>query len=211
MNSQDLRLKPTMIPDVLNTIAPNSNNCLALVRLLWQGEIACVEFKLESAKDGESQAAALDFKRGDRVVVEVGHGQQVASFVSWSRVMAAPTGRLWGKMKPEDELRFGYLEQFAIQALEKYNARLTDEEQEYQLLGVEPLLDGATLNMQFLHSGVPQHYCSMVLELFGQEAESSEFSKKVANGCGPNCGQERSSGSCSTCKNCKTCSVLKSR
>ncbi len=177
----------------------------ALVRTGWHGELVCVEIAPSESGFGESELFSLDqIKRGNRVVVELGSGQQVAEFITFSRSNQSVVGRLVRRMEPQDEVRFGYLERFAQQAMDRYNAQLADDEQDCLLLAVEPQLDGVTLLLHFIHAGVPASNTALVLKLYDEETRTSEFFQKVEKGCGPNCGTSSAKGGCSTCKSCTT-------
>lgn len=142
--------------------------------------------------------------RRQRVVIELGNGEQVAEFLGISRLSKPVQGQLLRLTSPQDELRYGYLKKFAQSALNRWNESVCIEGDENRIIACEPVLDGVTILCQFL---TPLEGASTIFEkisaLYFEEAMGSDFVRKVAEGCGPNCGTAEVTG----CGNCSSCQL----
>lgn len=158
-------------------------------------------------------AIGNEFRRGQRVIVDYGRGEEVGHVVGTESTGEA-TGFLVRPMAVEDELLDGHLREIAESSLEKSIQWLEDAQANETLLEIEPMLDCQTVFFHFLAPPTSPQIVDELLKIYSDELDTNSFVERVRKGCGPTCGQPNSDsrGCGSNCSTCKVkCSIPKSK
>ena len=186
----------------------SSSAAQALVRVGLHGQIG--RFQLTTS---------VTLNRRDRVVCRTARGLEVGTVVqpsSSGQASQGPTdGRILRKLRPEDELLWGHLQQLSHEAHQECVQWLHAQARPTSLLDVEPLLDGKTLYFHFLEPvrAETQEFVDHLVDIYERQVAESEFGQLLEQGCGPGCGTEQAVNGCSTqgggCAVCKVASHCK--
>ena len=150
-------------------------------------------------------AESLPFRRGDRVVcrttrgLETGHVLAVDRQQNWD--LAQADGQVLRRISDQDEMLIQRLQRNRKRALEACTAELAKRQIQATLIDAEHLFDGQSLYFYFLGDVSPEleTLTSELAETYDAKVRFSQFSEKLANGCGPGCGTRDCGSACSTC------------
>ncbi len=187
--------------------SPNSNDgdgTAFLVRVGLHGQVG----RFQAIEEGR-------LRRQDRVVcrtlrgLEVGHVLQPTQF-SVDNANSFD-GRILRRMRAEDELLWGHLQQLAEQTHQACREWFAQSPSDSVLLDVEPLLDGRTLYFHFLSevSDDVQHHLDRLVQTYEEQVRNSQFARLLEHGCGPGCGTSKAKNACVGCAVCKVASACK--
>ncbi len=155
-------------------------------------------------------AEPMQLRRNERMFCRTARGLELGRVLAPIRgERKSGDGKVLRKMRPEDELLWGHLQELAAAALSRCQAWLDEHATGEVLLQVEPLMDGRTLYFHFLSevSATTQQQIDKLAAFYEQEVQASDFAKLLEKGCGPGCGTEAAENGCGASGGCAVCKV----
>lgn len=184
-------------------LSPASLQTAVLARVGTHGQVG--KFRI-------SEPVAL--ARRDRVVCRTMRGLEVGEVLGSSAgsSLEEADGRILRKMRPEDELLWGHLQELGQAAHRSCDAWLKHHHASAILIDVEPLLDGRTLYFHFLSEvdNTVQSCLDELVTLYEKQVQESKFAKLLEHGCGPGCGTSEAKNGCGSRGGCAVCKVASS-
>lgn len=182
---------------------PSSLETTVLTRVGMHGQVG--RFRL---------AEPIALKRRERVVCRTVRGLEVGEVLahSASDSLEEADGRILRKMRPEDELLWGHLQELGQAAHQACDEQLKHLSASAVLIDVEPLLDGRTLYFHFLSEvdNEIQSCLDDLVALYEKQVQESKFAQLLEHGCGPGCGTSEAKNGCGSRGGCAVCKVASS-
>lgn len=155
-------------------------------------------------------AEPMQLRRNERILCRTARGLELGRVLAPIRgEWESGDGTVLRKMRPEDELLWGHMQELGAAALSRCQEWLGEQATGEVLLEVEPLMDGRTLYFHFLSevSETTQQQIDELAALYEQEVQASDFAKLLEIGCGPGCGTEAAENGCGSSGGCAVCKV----
>jgi len=144
------------------------------------------------------------FERDSQVICRTSRGLETGEVLCAVDGAVDPKsldGDLLRLMASEDRAIAQRLDRFRDRAFEACLAKLEQNQVSASLVDVEQTFDGGSIWFYFLGDVGPEveALTAELAEAYEAKVKFRKFAEVLANGCGPDCGTEKSCGDCSSC------------